>query len=824
MSDNSDSPVTQRLSGGAADDVTQRMAPSTAAPATARFDGGEHDLAGARLKPVTARLQETAPLMAALHLQTGLQIADRYRVEAGPLGGISGEAEIYRCHDEQNGMEVAVKLYRHNTAPRQEVLKNLLGLVHPDIVSIKAYGSWSGRFYEVMEFCQGGSLADAMPFSEAQLRDHIPQIVNGLRYCHQQGIIHRDIKPNNLFFRDRARSESVLGDFGISSLLDADNSGVRVTHTAGNLTLDYAAPELLDGHKISPKTDYYSLGVTLLHLLTGHSPFRGMSNTDMLVAHLRGRIELPATLSPPLRQLLAGLLQVNPENRWGYRQVYAWLNNEPILRDNGTPWREAQAQASSSGYPGFPAARTPQELGRALHQFDATKQLFRGDIRRWIFDHHDPALAERIEQIEENYTQTPQLGLQKLRYLLDPSQPLRVADRDVHTLKELLDILLVDDANYSETVTQLLFGGILGAWVDTLDGVPRRDVLVSKIAQIADKLRYKDPSLALFALRYTLAPQQPLSLGGEAALTSPGDIETVLKRDPEAKHALAQCIADGRFEQWLRAGEFPRWEEDVKFLQRCNVIYAQQQALLLRALRWRYRPDLPIRFGSTAVSEPRELARLIERDEASRQLGLRLLADGWLRAWLVSTGRVADPDLLDQVLWDTRASEASKLEAILQLLDPTLQKPQLAVGFSRINFGPLDPESPRSKTITVRNATRGHLSADLKLEHPDRGFSLDKHHVEGNENSVRITAHALGMPAQTRQQTELTISSNGGEHRIELAYQVAEETPVRESVPFRVLARSFLQNLQPQHAVVLVMVILAILQLAFCHPPGRLPL
>jgi hypothetical protein len=57
-----------------------------------------------------------------------------------------------------------------------------------------------------------------------------------------------------------------------------------------------------------------------------------------------------------------------------------------------------------------------------------------------------------------------------------------------------------------------------------------------------------------------------------------------------------------------------------------------------------------------------------------------------------------------------------------------------------------------------------------------------------------------------------------------LAYQVAEETPVRESVPFRVLARSFLQNLQPQHAVVLVMVILAILQLAFCHPPGRLPL
>ena len=839
MRNDSESPITERAALPDAIGVTQRAAPPGAPlPSAACTDNVKQhweqgdsvtqreelaDADPALLEQVTARLQDEAALFAVLQLQPGTQIADRYRVEAGPLGGLSGEAEIYRCRDERTGMEVALKLYRHNMAPKADVLKSLLGLVHPDIVSVKDYGTWCGRFYEVMEYCLGGSMADAMPLSEAQLRTHIPQLVNGLRYCHQQGIIHRDIKPSNLFFRDRARSESVLGDFGISSMLESHNNGVRITQTAANLTLDYAAPELLDGHTVGPKTDYYSLGVTLIHLLTGQSPFKSMSNTDILVAHLRGRIQVPAQVSAPMQELLRGLLQVRPENRWGYRQVYAWLNNEPVLRDDGTPWRDQQGPSTSPGtigYPGFPQARTPQELARVLDQFDAAKQLFRGDIRRWVFDHHDPALAERIGEIEENDTRNPALGVHKLRHLLDPSLPLQVGPRKLRNLRALLDILRDNAPTLNESLAHLLFSGMLGAWMDGLQDVPQREVLVRKVALIAEKLRHKDPGVALFALRCTLDPQQPLPLQKNVTIPNPGAIEDVLGDSPALHNAFAEQVAGGFMEQWLRAAQFPNWEDDVKFLRQCKVFYANDHPLLGWAVRWRYRPDLPITFRSTKIADPRKLAELIDETTQSRQAGEDLLSAGWLRAWLVSTGRVADPDALDQVLWDTRATLSSKLEAVLQLMHPSMEKPRLAVAFSRINFGPVDPQSPLSKRITIRNSGRGHLSGELRLEHTDRGFGIDRHTIEGNQILVRISASSLGMPELTRQQTHLHITSNGGNHTLHLAYQVPRHKENRGPPDLLGFARAVMQRIEARHLTGIVFLILMVLQLGFCQNTG----
>ena len=79
----------------------------------------------------------------------------------------------------------------------------------------------------------------------------------------------------------------------------------------------------------------------------------------------------------------------------------------------------------------------------------------------------------------------------------------------------------------------------------------------------------------------------------------------------------------GYFEQWLRAAQFPGWEEDVSFIRSCRIVYAQQHALLTRAIRWRFQPDQPFPFGSKSISDPRELAMLIDRDRRSRQQGLK---------------------------------------------------------------------------------------------------------------------------------------------------------------------------------------------------------
>ncbi len=832
MGQDEDTPVTARLEGDSVADpalsmprpaeVTQPLIGNE--PLTERLEDAVPVVADQLAHKVTAKMGEETPLMSALHLQVGNQIADRYRVQDGPLGGISGEAEIYRCFDERTGGQVVVKLYRHSVAPKQEVLRGLLGLNHPDIVSIKDYGTWTGRFFEAMEYCEGGSMADAMPLSEQQLREHIGQIINGLRYCHRQGIIHRDIKPSNLFFRDAARAESVLGDFGISSILDTDNEGVRVTQTAANLTLDYAAPELLDGHKVGPKTDYYSLGVTLIHLLLGHSPFRQMSNTDILVAHLRGRIDFPRRLSAEFEQLLRGLLQISPEHRWGYRQIHAWLQGQAIVRDDGSPWREPPSTISTKlGYPGYPQARTPQQLAGMLDEFDAATQLFRGDIRRWLFDHHDPALAERVETIEENYTEDPQTGLQKLRFLLDPTLPLRIAQQDVYCLNDLMGVLMTGDAASKECLAQLLFGGSLLAWMDTLSNVKNRAELIDKVTQISEKLRYKEADLALFALRCTLDPSQPLPLTRDIALPHPGQIEAVLHRAPHAKKALAQRVMKGYLEQWLRAAQFPGWEEDVSFIRNCRIVYAHEAALLTRAVRWHFQPDLPFPFAGKYISDPRRLAALIDRDARSRKQGLKLLAGGWIQAWLAATGRLVRPDALDQVLWNPKSSEQSKLESVLQLMDPDLPKPQLAVKFSRINFGRLDPEQSRSKTLVVRNAGRGYLSGDLRLQDYDRGFTLDNSVIEGNETVIRIAASSLGMPENSRQHTTLSISSNGGEQAIELSYQVPRQQQRLELPNLFEILLTFIRQVNPAHLVTVVILMLLIVNLTLCHDAGEIP-
>ena len=831
MRQDDDTPVTSRSEDDGAIAVTRRM-PSASGVTQAR-DGdaavtrrlpAEHALDASHLEQqVTARLRDEAVLMSVLQLGAGVQIADRYRVQEGPLGGVSGEAEIYRCLDERSGAQVVIKLYRHNLAPKQEVLKVLLGLNHADIVSIKDYGSWTGRFFEAMEFCEGGSMADIMPLSEQCLREHIGQIINGLRYCHRQGIIHRDIKPNNLFFRDAERRQSVLGDFGISSILDPDNEGVRVTQTAANLTLDYAAPELLDGHKVGPKTDYYSLGVTLIHLLLGYSPFRNMSNTDILVAHLRGRIERPQQLSAGFEQLLCGLLQINPDNRWGYRQVLAWLQGQPVVRDDGSDWREQALPASNTGYPGYPQAQTPRQLAQALEHFDAAKQLFRGDIRRWLFDHHDPALAERVEEIEENYTEDPQTGLQKLRFLLDPSLPLRIGQRDLHDLDDLLSLLLENDAALNESIAQLLFGGALLAWMDTLSNVRNHQTLLNKVAMISEKLRYKDSELALFALRCTLDPGQPLPLIRDISLPHPQHMEAVLRRAPQAKQALAQRVMKGYFEQWLRAAQFPGWEEDVSFIRNCRIVYAHEEALLTRAIRWRFQPGQPFPFAGKSVSDPRQLAALIDTDGRSRRQGLKLLSGGWIRAWLVATGRLAKPDALDQVLWNTQSSEESKLESVLQLMDPDLPKPQLAVKFSRINFGRLDPERPRSKTIVIRNVGRGYLNGVLRLQDYDRGFFIDSSVIEGNETLISLSASSLGMPPNSRQQTRLTIVTNGGEHSINLSYQVPRQKQQHQLPDLQGILLTFLQQVNPRYLFTVVVLVIFIVNLTFCSSLSELP-
>lgn len=273
------------------------------------------------------------------------------------LGTLSGEADIYIAQkDEQKGI---IKYYRSTAKPKTEILEKLKMLNHPDIVNIYDFGQYNDRFYEIMEYAEGGALdtrnADGsyryLPLTEEKTEGICKEIINSFKTCHEKNIIHRDIKPANIYYRTLEVEELegeekktvyrgddvVIADFGISSIMD-DTEHLHKTRT-GSRTTGYAAPEVLSGI-ITPKMDYYALGITLWELLTGKDPFTLDNGKRRNDAHLirdtiEGRIaddilSKEPRVSQKMERLIRGLLVIDPEHRWGYDEVTRHLAGENV--------------------------------------------------------------------------------------------------------------------------------------------------------------------------------------------------------------------------------------------------------------------------------------------------------------------------------------------------------------------------------------------------------------------------------------------------------------------------------------------------------------
>ena len=711
-------------------------------------------------------------------------IAERYCIQDGPLGNLSGEADVYQCLDNINQQIVAVKLYYYHAVPKEDVILILQQLNHPNIITLFEYGEWQGRFYEVMQFCAGGVMSDYMPLSEAEIKKALTGIIHALNHCHRQGIIHRDIKPNNLFFNNAEERKPLLGDFGISSYLQ-QNTDIRQTQTAANLTLDYAAPELLDGHEVSAKTDYYSLGITLLHLLRGISPFYGLNKNDILVNHLRGRVPLPDNLSLEFHQLLRGLTLPNPQDRWGYNEVLAWLRGENVaLRLDSLQY--VDPDKGGKPYPGYPQVRTAEDLAQSLDKFDAFKQLQRGDIRRWIFDNVNQNLAEEIETLETNYDERPELALYKLKGLLAPDTALLVAEHRIESLGMLLKLLkkAESDSQLAENLRNILWNEYLESWLMNHKPAGERNAeLVEKVVSLRKRLQYKAPETALFALRYTLEPEAPVKINDKLQFTTPQTLSILFKKAPKVvERFLTEFIYSKRFEEWLRAGEFANWQNDLDFIENTRRFYLDQKKMGTYCVLWRYYPDLPFQFAQQQITDPIKLAEQIDASAENTEKGITILNNGWLRAWLVGTGKITATVELDQALLDTNNSDQSKLEAILHLLNPQLAYPELHSHATELNFQRLYYGESKTLKWTLSNRGRGYLNGEIILAHYGSGLFLDKYLVEGNYQDYEVTVKVMKTLKEGIHNNTLQVCSNGGNIDIPVRFIVRNPPEEKSSL------------------------------------------
>ena len=243
-------------------------------------------------------------------------IAGRYRL--GPFLGSGGCGRVFRARDEVTGNNVAIKLFDAGQARTVQAYERFArearvagALRHPNLVEL--YDFSAEQSYAVMELMVGGSLAERLsgPMEQSAVRRMALDVLAGLALAHQRGIIHRDVKPANIFFD--ARGTAKLGDFGVAHLLDLGQ-----TQTGGLIgTLAYMAPEQITGARLTITADLYGFGIALFEALTGRLPFLG---PDFVAQHLGEPPPPPrtivASLAPEWDEIIARLLAKDPGARY----------------------------------------------------------------------------------------------------------------------------------------------------------------------------------------------------------------------------------------------------------------------------------------------------------------------------------------------------------------------------------------------------------------------------------------------------------------------------------------------------------------------------
>jgi predicted Ser/Thr protein kinase len=265
---------------------------------------------------------EEDPLRQALELKLGGQ----YRILR--LLGRGGMGAVYLARDLTLEREVAIKVVRPASASaamydrfRREA-RTAAQLSHPNIVPLHAFGQVDGMPFFVMGYVRGESLADRLRregrVPEEDARRILAEIADALDHAHRQGVVHRDIKPDNVLLED-ATGRALLTDFGIAKSIGRGETLTQYGSVVG--TPHYMSPEQAAGHAgIDGRSDLYSLGVMGYGMLTGRLPFEGTSAADILSKHLTQeppslRSLLPS-VSDATQQAIERCLAKDPEKRW----------------------------------------------------------------------------------------------------------------------------------------------------------------------------------------------------------------------------------------------------------------------------------------------------------------------------------------------------------------------------------------------------------------------------------------------------------------------------------------------------------------------------
>ena len=259
----------------------------------------------------------------------GVTIDGRYRIESRIARG--GMAKVYLATDLRLERKVAVKVMHSHLVNDDEYAAKFIrearqtaGLSHPNIVSVFDQGHEGEILYLVMELLPGITLRELLndygQLNPEQALDIATAILQALAVAHKEGILHRDVKPENVMLVNDGRIK--LGDFGLARPVTS------ATETGGSLlgTVAYIAPELLTRSQADNRSDLYSVGVMLYEMLTGTQPFVGENPMQVAMQHAKSPMPLASnvvdTVTPEFDAVIQKATAKQPQNRHGDARVF----------------------------------------------------------------------------------------------------------------------------------------------------------------------------------------------------------------------------------------------------------------------------------------------------------------------------------------------------------------------------------------------------------------------------------------------------------------------------------------------------------------------
>ncbi|WP_047894864.1 protein kinase, partial [Micromonospora sp. RV43] len=258
----------------------------------------------------------------------GSLIEGRYRIRGRVARG--GMATVYTATDERLERTVAVKIIHPTQAPQAKArmagfverftdeAKTIARLTHPNVVAVYDQGIHAGLPYLVMEYVRGRTLRDVLAERRRLNPDEAlaitEQMLAALAAAHRAGLVHRDVKPENVLVaevptggsRNLVDSVVKVADFGLARAVEAsaeDENGNQLMATVA-----YVAPELVTQGHADPRTDVYSAGIVLFEMLTGRVPYDGDRPVEVAWQHVDRDVPAPSTLVPTLPPALDALV------------------------------------------------------------------------------------------------------------------------------------------------------------------------------------------------------------------------------------------------------------------------------------------------------------------------------------------------------------------------------------------------------------------------------------------------------------------------------------------------------------------------------------